>query len=247
MDRHTLFISDLHLDSKQPETTTHFEAFLQERAVNAEALYILGDLFELWIGDDDEVKFNFAIKQQLRRLAHYLPIYIMHGNRDFLLGERFMQDTGCQLLTDPCVIELYGRQVLLTHGDFLCTEDRLHQIFRRLTSSKVVRRMCHWPPVSWRRRLAARLRRVSRRHHQKIPSSALDVTSKAVSNYIQRYRPDIMIHGHTHIPGVHQHTEIDIEVQRFVMGAWHDQGEIVVFDKHEGPTLQPLKALPKIQ
>lgn len=230
MTHHTFFISDLHLESTASQTSALFEQFMQTQAPRAEALYILGDFFEYWIGDDDRSSFNQWVKEQLRGLATEIPVYIMEGNRDFLLGEQFVREAGCQRLPDPTVVELYGRRLLLTHGDRFCTQDSLHQWFRRITGWRWVKRLFQWCPLSWRRAIAARFRQMSKRHHKHLTAESMDVTPEAVRHAFKRHNVSLMIHGHTHQPATHSHDLEQRQVDRVVLGAWEDGAEVMKLD-----------------
>ena len=222
----TLFISDLHLDSNEPHITQIFLRFLKNEAVSSQKLYILGDLFEAWIGDDDLGAFNLQIIQALKAAtATGLPIYFMRGNRDFLIGQRFAAMSGVQLLEDPTVIDLYGQRVLLTHGDSLCTFDRLHQFWRRISLHPLFAKIALYLPLSWRRQIGAWLRRKSHQHQYKLPESSLDICQKTALSQMQIYQASQLIHGHTHRPGIHQH--------RTVLGAWHETGSVLICNQHD--------------
>src|SRR3989338_620425 len=164
MTKPILFISDLHLQATEPQIAELFLQFLQQQASQAQALYILGDFFETWSGDDDQTSFHQTIQLALKTLTTHVPVYIMHGNRDFLLGERFMATTGCQLLADPTKIQLFGVPTLLMHGDTLCTADIRYQRFRRLVRQNWLQKLFLLLPLSLRRGVAKRLRASSRRH-----------------------------------------------------------------------------------
>lgn len=233
----TFFISDLHLQASQPQITRLFLQFLQESAHKADALYILGDLFEAWIGDDDLSPFNTQILQALRAATQSgLPVYFMRGNRDFLIGRAFAKQTGVTVLNDPTVIELYGVRTLLMHGDSLCTLDKKHQRMRRLTSN----RFCCWLgtqlPLSLRRKLSVLWRSKSRQHHQRLEDYVMDVYPETVGRIMQQYQTPRLIHGHTHRPKIHTLAH----GQRIVLGAWHDTGSVLICDSSQTCQLQTL-------
>lgn len=230
MKHFTYFLSDTHLEPNAPNTTLCLLDFLQKGAWRADALYILGDFFEAWVGDDDSSPFNEQIKQALLRCHQGgLAIYLMPGNRDFLLGPAWTQRAGIQLIPDPSLIQLYGKPVLLLHGDSLCTLDHRHQAFRRKTKSRLYRHLFLSLPLSWRSHIGQSIRTRSKERHQTLAPEIMDVTEKAVQNAFQREEVDCMIHGHTHKPACHTHTVEDKIYQRIVLGDWHQQGSLLKY------------------
>jgi UDP-2,3-diacylglucosamine hydrolase len=227
----TLFVSDLHLDAATPAISAQFVDFLSREARGAQALYILGDLFEAWIGDDDTDPAKREVVAALRALTDAgVPCFVMHGNRDFMLGERFCRETGCTLLSDGTVIELDGERVLLMHGDVLCTDDHGYQRLRRIVRNPVVRWAFRRMSVRQRQRLAGRLRAGSRMHTTAAASEIMDVNSGAVQDAFRRAGVRTMIHGHTHRPAVHR-LEVDGRpARRIVLGDWHAQGSVLEWD-----------------
>jgi len=224
----TLFVSDLHLDAAWPDVTTQFIAFLRREARVARALYILGDLFEVWIGDDDPDPAKREVLAALRELtASGVPCFVMHGNRDFMLGERFCRDTGCRLLADGTVVELDGERVLLMHGDVLCIDDVSYQRLRRIVRNPLARWIFRHLSLAQRERLAGRLRAGSRMHTTATAPAIMDVNDMAVRDAFRRSRVHTLIHGHTHRPAVHR---LDIDgapVRRIVLGDWHRTGSVL--------------------
>lgn len=228
----TLFISDLHLDASRPDITTQFLRFLQSDARGADALYILGDLFETWIGDDDPDADKVRIQQALRELtAAGVPCFVMHGNRDFLLGRRFCRATGCKLLDDGTLVTLYGRRAVLLHGDTLCTDDRDYQRLRRIVRNPFVKLIFRVMTLSQRQKLAARIREGSKAHIENSMAEIMDVNTAAVTEAFNRYGVDLMIHGHTHRPAVHALTVNGRPATRIVLGDWYTQGSVLRFDE----------------
>jgi UDP-2,3-diacylglucosamine hydrolase len=221
----TLFVSDLHLDAAASGTVELFLDFLRTEAAASDALYILGDLFETWIGDDDVEPVHARVRAGLRELtASGVPCFIQHGNRDFLLDSAFMEQSGCRLLPDPAVLQLGGRGFVLSHGDMLCTEDRGYQRFRRVARNATVQRCWRALPLSIRRRFAALARQRSHAYTQRQPMSLMDVTPAAVAALLRSTDCDVLIHGHTHRPAVHR-IEVDgRERTRIVLGDWHGRG-----------------------
>ena len=224
----TLFVSDLHLDAAWPDVTTQFIAFLRREARVASTLYILGDLFEVWIGDDDPDPAKREVLAALRELtASGVPCFVMHGNRDFMLGDRFCRDTGCRLLADGTILELDGERVLLMHGDVLCTDDVSYQRLRRIVRNPLVRWIFRHLSLAQRERLAGRLRAGSRMHTTATAPAIMDVNDMAVRDAFRRSRVHTLIHGHTHRPAVHR---LDIDgapVRRIVLGDWHRSGSVL--------------------
>lgn len=224
----TLFVSDIHLNGLQPEITEQFLGFLRGQARQAEALYILGDLFEFWIGDDDPDPTYERIQNELKALTDSgVACYVMHGNRDFLLGNAFCRRTGCQLLKDGSVINLYGKQVLLCHGDVLCTDDLAYQRLRRILRHPLTLGVLRVLPIKQRQALANRMRHESRKHTQQTHSTIMDVNQQAVTRYMQEAKVQWLIHGHTHRPAVHQPGTHSTGGTRIVLGDWHHQGSML--------------------
>ena len=220
-----LLISDLHLEEERPDISRAFLHFLETRACQAEALYILGDFFEVWIGDDAMTPFQRSIAQALRSLSGSgTRIYLMHGNRDFMLGKSFCRAAGCTLLADPSVVELNGERVLLMHGDSLCTRDegymRLRRLLRNPFSLFVLRNL----PLSTRRKLARKLRNESRTQTRMKASDIIDVTPELIPRVLAEHRVRTLIHGHTHRPATHDLVVNGQPAQRIVLGDWDRQG-----------------------
>jgi len=224
----TLFISDLHLDPSRPAVTRAFLDLLSGEAISADALYILGDFFEVWIGDDDDTELNQTVIEALKALTTKgTPVYIMHGNRDFLIGEQFCQQSGCQLIADPTVINLYGRNVLLLHGDSLCTDDTDYMAFRQQCRSQAWQNAFLSQGIEQRRQLAKQMRAESKTANSNKADDIMDVNQHEVLRMFTQHDVDLMIHGHTHRPAIHQHK--DSHAKRVVLGDWHNSGWIVRF------------------
>jgi UDP-2,3-diacylglucosamine hydrolase len=222
-----LFISDLHISLEKPEITRRFLAFLKNRAPQAAALYILGDLFDAWIGDDDPTPPNNKIRQQLKELTDSgTQVFLQQGNRDFLLGKKFCQDTGIALLDDYHVIDLYGTPTLLTHGDLLCTDDLPYQAFRIKSHSPEWQQSVLSKPLLLRL-LAARWYRLRSFFHKRKKSlDIMDVNQDTVVNALSDHQCLRLIHGHTHRPDVHDFELNGQIAQRIVLAAWSkDAGE----------------------
>ncbi|MBV1879341.1 MAG: UDP-2,3-diacylglucosamine diphosphatase [Pseudomonadales bacterium] len=229
-----LFISDLHLDESRPDLTQALATFLDQKAPQANELYILGDFFEVWLGDDYISKYNEKIIQLLARLE--IPIFMMHGNRDFLLGEAICNKIGATLLVDPCVIDIDGTQVLLMHGDSLCTRDTEYMQARKILRDKNFQADFLSKSVAERQAFADAAREQSKAHTGKLATDAdplsnnsqgnsiLDVTASEVEKIMHQYAVQTLIHGHTHRPMVHQLTVQGQPAQRFVLGDWDKTG-----------------------
>jgi len=224
----TLFIADLHLDPERPAVTALFLEFFATRARQAEAVYILGDLFEAWIGDDDESPLNLEVMQGIRVCVEAgTPVYVMHGNRDFLLGKRFAGKSRATLLAEPARIDLYGTPTLLMHGDLLCTDDTEYLAFREMVRDSGWQSDLLAKPLAVRREMAAEMRRNSRETTAGKPESIMDVNPEAVRDTMAQYAVVQLIHGHTHRPGVHDLRVAGQPARRYVLGDWYDQGSLL--------------------
>lgn len=227
----TLFISDLHLDSARPDITALFLRFLRNEASGAEALYILGDLFEAWVGDDEPGEPATSVRAALRRVADGgTPVFVMRGNRDFLFGSRFAADSGIRLLPDPSVVTLYGEPTLLMHGDLLCTEDTAYQAFRAMVRNPAWQGAFLAKPLAERQEFAAKARAASQQHQQGAVESIMDVNAAAVEAVMARHGVTRLIHGHTHRPAIHSLTINGRRGQRIVLGDWYTQGSVLRVD-----------------
>ena len=224
----TLFISDLHLDAGHPAATQLLLQLLGGRVRQAEALYILGDLFEAWIGDDDDSEPGQTVGDALQACSTSgTAVYIMHGNRDFLLGAHFMHRSGATLLDDPAIIDLYGTPVLLTHGDLLCTEDTQYQAFRHQVRDPRWQRKFLARPLVERRRLAAEMRDASHVAKDLKPEAIMDVSASAVTGMMRRHGVRRLIHGHTHRAAIHEFDLDGAAAQRMVLGDWYVSGSLL--------------------
>lgn len=228
----TLFISDLHLCASRPAITTAFLQFLENTAAKVHALYILGDLFEYWAGDDDiDDAFHQQIITAFRRTADAgTSIYLMHGNRDFLIGENFCQHAGITLIPDPIMIDLHGQQALLSHGDDLCTDDVAYQQFRSQVREKKWQADFLSQPLSLRKQQIQAIRARSEQEKTQKSMEIMDVNAEAVAALLQKYQPDLLIHGHTHRPDCHTIQLGDRQINRWVLGDWYEQGSYLACD-----------------
>jgi len=230
----TLFIADLHLSPDRPIALNLALEFLAGRAKQAQALYILGDLFEVWLGDDDDEPVYKTVLAALRDLT--IPVFVMHGNRDFLLGTEFSAITGCQLIADQQVIDLYGKPTLLMHGDILCTLDTDYQAFRHQVRDPKWQQFFLSQPLATRRKLAKEARDSSQIKTKNARDEIMDVTVKAVSENFSKYNVTQLIHGHTHRPNVHK-TNGCI---RWVVGDWYENSAIILVCNADGCQLVDL-------
>jgi UDP-2,3-diacylglucosamine hydrolase len=220
-----LFISDLHLDATAPDAVAQFLRFLDQQARDCAGLYILGDLLETWVGDDDDEPVRNSICAALRSLtALGTPCWIMRGNRDFLLGRDFAQRTGCQLLPDPALLMLGQLRVVLTHGDALCTADARYQQFRSLARSPRFQQAYLQLPLPTRRALANMGRSRSHEHTRQTRTEIMDVSDAAVAAALRCADSSLLIHGHTHRPDIHRLTVDGRPATRIVLGDWYEQG-----------------------
>ncbi|TBR13706.1 MAG: UDP-2,3-diacylglucosamine diphosphatase [Lysobacter sp.] len=232
----TLFISDLHLDAGRPEATQLFLRFLHDEAPGARALYILGDLFEAWVGDDDPSAPGEAVASGIRRVVQSgTPVYFIRGNRDFLLGCGYARRAGMRILPDPAVVMLDDRPALLLHGDLLCTADTGYMAFRAQTRAPAWQERFLAQPLAARQAFAQQAREQSRTHQSALVEAGTleaitDVTPDAVANYFALYGVDLMIHGHTHRPAIHALDVGGHACQRIVLGDWYEQGSVLRVD-----------------
>ncbi|WKE64152.1 UDP-2,3-diacylglucosamine diphosphatase [Gallaecimonas kandeliae] len=219
-----LFIADLHLCPERPDITAAFRRFMQEEAPKAERLYVLGDLFETWIGDDDDSPFNREIADLFKdNAAKGVAQYFIHGNRDFLLGKRFAGSAGLTLLPEEAIVDLYGTPALIMHGDSLCTQDVAYQAFRKKSRSRFWQWRMQLLPLWLRRRIARNYRARSQAANAMKSASIMDVTPAEVDKVMARYRVGLLIHGHTHRPARHP-----LEAgERIVLGDWYEQGSVL--------------------
>ena len=224
----TLFIADLHLQTEEPAITAGFLRFLAGEARQADALYILGDLVEAWIGDDDPNPLHQQIASAIKSLVESgVPCYFIHGNRDFLLGKRFARQSGMQLLPETQVLDLYGRKILIMHGDTLCTDDAGYQAFRKKVHTPWIQALFLALPLFIRRRVAAKMRAGSKAANSSKSLKIMDVNPQAVIDALEKHRVQWLIHGHTHRPAVHELTANNAPAFRAVLGAWHSEGSMV--------------------
>ena len=222
-----LFISDLHLSPERPEVTRTFLTFLQQHADSTEALFVLGDLFEAWIGDDDTCATGIEVQEAFKQLTDKgVGLFIQHGNRDFFIGKRFCKATGANLLADEHLVEYMDETVLVMHGDTLCTDDVDYIRFRKKIRHPVSKALLQLLPLTYRQKLANAMRAKSKAANANKPSAIMDVNTNAVEAVMTKHCVSTLIHGHTHRPDRHQHKN----GERIVLGDWHDKGWYIVWD-----------------
>lgn len=229
----TLFVSDLHLDPSRPRTTAQFLDLLAGPARQAEALYVLGDLFEAWVGEDDPGEIGSVVAEALAALGGTgVPIHFIRGNRDFLLGTGYARRCRMRILPDPCVVVLYDRPVLLLHGDLLCTGDHAYQQWRRQARDPDWQAAFLAQPLAARQALAAQARAASREYQQAQAGSEaiMDAAPATVEQWFVRWGVDRMIHGHTHRPAIHHLLAGDRPRTRVVLGDWYRQPSLLWVD-----------------
>jgi UDP-2,3-diacylglucosamine hydrolase len=238
---YTLFISDLHIDASRPAISEQFLGFLRTEARGAAALYVLGDLFETWIGDDAPDAAQSAAIAGLNELTSGgVPCFVMHGNRDFLLSTTFCSMSGAQLLPDPLTVTLHGESVLVMHGDALCTDDRAYQRLRATVHDAGWQRQFLALPINARRALAGAARAGSEAHTATMESAITDVNADSVARALRASGTTTLLHGHTHRPAIHA-LEVDGQPRtRIVLGDWYDQGSVLRWDQ-DGPELASLR------
>ena len=238
MSNQTIFISDIHLCKSRPSIIDAFINFLNKTNNQVDALYILGDLFEYWIGDDSKQHEN--VIEALKKLTdRHFQIFLMHGNRDFLIGSEFQKKTGTVLLNDPTLIQIYGKKVLLGHGDSLCTDDSEYQSFKKKIRSESWKNEFLRKPLSERVAIANKLREESELNKKNKSREIMDVNNEAVNRTLIQFNyPDFFIHGHTHRPKYHSIALDGHQIQRIVLGDWYDQGSYLIFNAQGIETYQ---------
>jgi len=228
---YSIFISDLHLSPARAAINSTFLAFLKGPAAQAEALYILGDLFDYWAGDDDDDPFNASTLSALRRLADRgVALHLMHGNRDFLIGEDFSAGSGAQLVRDPALIDLYGTPTLLMHGDTLCTDDVKYQEFRSKVRNPGYRQRFLAQTLASRKGIIAGLRAENTEEKELKSESIMDVTTATVEAVLREHGYPRLIHGHTHRPALHEHVVDGRRCERWVLADWYTRGSYLQCD-----------------
>ncbi|NTS76452.1 UDP-2,3-diacylglucosamine diphosphatase [Catenovulum sp. SM1970] len=240
------FISDLHLAENRPDMTQAFFDFLADIQAEAEALFILGDFFSFWIGDDDTSDWLIPVKSRIKQASEAgLTIYFMPGNRDFALGQTFCKETGMQFLSDPTIVNLYQDRILLAHGDAFCTDDVDYQRYRKVIQHPLTLFVLRALPLSWRLKIAQKLRASSKEKQQMADQNILDVNLDTVSDAMDAWQVDLLIHGHTHKPKIHNNARSSARGTRIVLGDWYEQGSYLELSQ-DGFQLFSL-TLPKLE
>jgi len=228
----TLFISDLHLSQERPDKLIQFRSLLQGPAMKARGLYILGDLFEAWAGDDDMTPPHPEIINQLNEYTQKGGrLFFIRGNRDFLIGNRFTEKTGAILIDDPSVIDIYGTRTLLMHGDTLCTRDVSYQIYRRLVNNRFTITLFLSIPFTIRQRIWHGIRRMTKKSTRRKAQEIVDVSPSAVVNAMRNHNVRHLIHGHTHRQAIHSFGLDGETARRYVLGDWYDKDCVLVATK----------------
>lgn len=223
-----VLIADIHLEESQPQITANFLQFLESLAPETTQLYLLGDIFNVWVGDDAMTPYHHQIAQALKAVSNKgIEVFIMHGNRDFALGQTFCQLAGCTLLPDPYVFSPFGQRLILSHGDLLCTADKGYQRLRKVFRNPFVQWLLYLTPVSWRQKLGNKTRATSAKNTRYKPSYLTDVTFSAVQQLLVEHQSQVLIHGHTHKPAIHKFV-INFQgeekpAKRYVLGDWHEK------------------------
>lgn len=238
----TLFISDLHLDAERPEITALFLRFLAEEAAQSDALYILGDLFEAWIGDDDDAALATQVATGLHRVVDGgVTVAFIRGNRDFLLGRQYAARAGFSILPDPCVVTLYDEPVLLLHGDLLCSDDTAYLAVRRQVRDPAWQDALLKRSIAERRAFAQQARGASAAKQASMSLDIGDATQDAVDAMFRQVGLRRMVHGHTHRPAVHDTLVDHTPRQRIVLGDWYEQGSVLRWECTGATTLSRLE------
>lgn len=224
----TLFISDLHLTPSRPDITECFVTFMRTEAPKADALYVLGDLFEFWVGDDDKTPFANQIRTEFKALTDSgVRVFFIQGNRDFLLGKRFCKQTRITLLDDVCTIDLYGKKAVILHGDTLCTDDVDYQKFRKTVHQPWLQWVFNHIPWFIKKKIVAKVQSDIRDDKSNKSLDIMDVNQSEVENVMSQYCVDLMIHGHTHRPDTHHFDVNGVKKTRIVLGDWYTQGSVL--------------------
>ncbi len=232
--RHTLFLADLHLCSTRPQATATFTDLFSALPDHVDAVYLLGDLFEFWHGDDDRSDTHKRIIEAIRSVtAHNIPFYFQKGNRDFLVSEQFCAETGMTLLPDYHVIDLYGENILVMHGDLLCTDDTAYQRMRNVFNLGILQTLYTSMPLDWRYAISKRVRRASIQQNRQKAEQIMDVNETTVRETMQRYSVKTLIHGHTHRPAMHAFEMDQVTANRVVLGDWYQDSSLLVCTENE--------------
>ena len=237
----TLFISDIHISDDYLKIHSQFLDYISKIDTNINALYILGDLFDYWLGDDDPNPIFRDTEKALNRLSDKnVSVFFIHGNRDFLISDHFAQRAGIKILPDPSVIEIYGKRILISHGDIFCTDDQKYQSFRKETRNPVWQKMILEKPLEYRKEFSMNARKKSIEHTQASNEIIMDVNENEIIKILNEHNLTQVIHGHTHKPAIHNTISNKKNYQRIVLGDWYNQGSVLKWDK-SGPNLIELQ------
>lgn len=229
-----VFISDLHLNSLEPDICDRFGRFVQWAAVHARQVYILGDFFHVWAGDDSQDSWSNAIADQISNLVKKgVQVFYMHGNRDFLLGNQFASRASMKIISDPTVIVLHGQRILLTHGDRYCTNDRGHQWLRRITRNRLFSTLFLRLPYRFRSKLVSQVRQRSQNNKHKT-SDVMAIVFSVMLAHMRQMKVKIVIHGHIHQPGLIHHSIWDTNFEQYILSDWDDNPQILCYYKTKG-------------
>ena len=228
------FISDLHLSEKTPSTNEGFFKFLKTAAQEFSHLYILGDLFESWVGDDDDSSFASDVTEHIKTATRSgLEIFFMHGNRDFLCGNKFAEDANITILPDPFFIDYFDQKIALSHGDDFCTDDFKYIEFKKEVRSSSWQEDFLSKPLEERQKIASNMRDASHSNKDKKDLSIMDVSANTIHEFFIQNNINLLIHGHTHRPNTHQISEPNVDGVRIVLGDWHDTGWCLTLEDQE--------------
>ncbi|MBP9727236.1 MAG: UDP-2,3-diacylglucosamine diphosphatase [Gammaproteobacteria bacterium] len=234
MKKYTVFISDTHLNEHEPAMTQRFLDFLKLNKGSIEKLYLLGDIFDTWIGDDDVSPLSLQVSQVLKNCAQNgVSIYFIHGNRDYLIGPKFAKSCGMKLLGEKTLLSLYGKQTLIMHGDLLCTDDLAYQRYRKIMFSSLMKKICLTLPLWLRKKIAKKLRKISQYSNSEKQMNIMDVSENSVTQAFAESNAELLIHGHTHRLACHSAAA---GKTRMVLGAWEKmQGNAIIVNEKEAP------------
>ena len=240
MSNHTIFIADLHLSQDIPKTKEIFDRLVNEITEETDALYILGDLFQFWVGDDDRSFFNEEVKITLKKISNKTPIYLMNGNRDFLLDGTFSEESGCILISDPFAFDLYGKRTLLTHGDLLCTKNVKYRLFRFLIRIPFGLKIFLKFPLKFRTWFARNLQKYSAKSKKKKSKKTLAPQLTAAKKLLTNFKAQQIIHGHIHIEETEEFTFNNKKSIRISLGEWSNKGRLLIYKKDHSFGFSPL-------
>jgi len=228
------FISDIHLDPNNSKVTKKFIEFMNSKGSDMKELYILGDLFEFWIDDKYDIKQNNLIISTLKKISENgTKIFLMHGNRDFLVGKKFTKITNIQILPENYILNLNETKILITHGDLLCTDDVDYQKFRRFIRNKLTLKIFNSLSNKIKIKIASYLRKKSKKITSQKPENIMDVNEEEVLNFYERFGTDIIIHGHTHRKSIHKTRNNGTNYTRYVLGDWHNSPSYIIFKNNK--------------